>query len=436
MLSSSRALRVLAPFRFIQRTITTQEVIDREYKFGAHNYKPVPVAIAKAEGVHVWDVEGRRYFDYLSAYSAVNQGHCHPRLVDVISKQAGISTLTSRAFYNDVLGEFEEYITRLFGYDRVLPMNSGVEAAETALKLSRRWGYEVKGIPNNEASIVFAEGNFWGRSLAAVSSSTDPECFNNYGPFLDGFDVVPYDDLEALEVKLQHPNVCAYMVEPIQGEAGIVIPSPGYLTSVREMCDKYNVLMICDEVQTGLGRTGRRLCCDHDNVRPDIVVLGKALSGGMYPVSCVLADDKTMLLIRPGQHGSTYGGNPLGCKVAIEALRILEEEGLYENSIVQGELLRAELNKFPADVITDVRGKGLMVGITINAKYDAWKLVLAFKEAGILTKNTHGDRIRLAPPLTINSEQIVESVELMRSATEKFTGKKISLSEGARKAAA
>jgi ornithine--oxo-acid transaminase len=428
MLSAMRSLTARqSSLSVARRSVTTQEIIDREYKYGAHNYGSVPVAISKAKDIFMWDVEGRRYFDYLSAYSAVNQGHCHPRLVEALYKQAQISTLTSRAFYNDVLGEYEQFITEYFGYQRVLPMNSGVEAAETAIKLARKWSYEVKGVKENQAKVLFAEGNFWGRSLAAVSSSTDQDCYNNYGPFMDGFDCIPYNDLAALEAGLKDRNVCAFMLEPIQGEAGINVPSSGYMQGVRDLCDKYNVLMIADEVQTGLGRTGTKLCSDNDNVRPDIVVLGKALSGGMYPVSAVLADDPIMLVIRPGQHGSTYGGNPLGCRVAIEALKILEDEKLYENSVVQGELLREQLNKFPKDVITDVRGKGLMVGITVNAKYNAWQVVLALKEEGILTKNTHGDRIRLAPPLTITKEHIIESVDCMRKAFEKVTCQTIQL---------
>uniref|UniRef100_A0A914UWF1 Ornithine aminotransferase n=1 Tax=Plectus sambesii TaxID=2011161 RepID=A0A914UWF1_9BILA len=301
--------------------ITSAQIFEREKKYGAHNYKPLPVAIARGEGVHVWDVEGKRYFDFLSAYSAVNQGHCHPRLVEVMKQQVGKLTLTSRAFYNNILGEYEEYITNLFGYDKVLPMNTGVEGVETAVKLARRWAYDVKGVPENSAMIVAAANNFWGRSIAAISSSTDPDSFSGFGPFVPGFQIVPYDDLEAVEKAIQHPHVAAFMVEPIQGEAGVVVPSPMYLKGVRQLCTKHNVLFIADEVQTGLGRTGKLLATYHDEVRPDIVVLGKALSGGMYPVSAVLADDPIMLTIGPGQHGSTYGGNPLGCRIAMEALQ-------------------------------------------------------------------------------------------------------------------
>ncbi|XP_076651026.1 putative ornithine aminotransferase, mitochondrial isoform X2 [Halictus rubicundus] len=334
------------------RTLTSQQVFDRESKYGAHNYHPLPVALCKAEGVFMWDVEGKRYYDFLSAYSAVNQGHCHPRIYKVLTEQAKVLTLTSRAFYSDALGEFEEYVTKLFGYDKWLPMNTGVEGGETACKLARRWGYSCKGIEQNQAKIVFAEGNFWGRTMSAVSSSTDPSSYSGFGPFMPGFELVPYDDLVALEQKLADPNVCAFMVEPIQGEAGVVVPKDGYLKKVRELCTKHNVLWIADEVQTGLARTGRRLAVDHENVKPDILILGKALSGGFYPVSGVLANDHVMLTIKPGEHGSTYGGNPLGCRVAMEALRVLEEEKLAENAEKLGQILRTELQKLPKDIVT------------------------------------------------------------------------------------
>ncbi|XP_043087199.1 ornithine aminotransferase, mitochondrial isoform X2 [Puntigrus tetrazona] len=311
----------------VERALTSEEVYAREDRYGAHNYHPLPVALERGEGVHVWDVEGRRYFDFLSAYSAVNQGHCHPRIISALTEQASRLTLTSRAFYNDVLGSYEQYITGLFGYDKVLPMNTGVEGGETACKLARKWAYAVKGVPKYEAKIVFAAGNFWGRTMAAISSSTDPSSYEGFGPFMPGFELVPYNDISALEKALQDPNVAAFMVEPIQGEAGVVVPDPGYLTKVRELCTKHNVLFIADEVQTGLARTGRRLAVDHEAVRPDLVILGKALSGGVYPVSAVLCDDEVMLTIKPGEHGSTYGGNPLACRVAIAALETMTPGG-------------------------------------------------------------------------------------------------------------
>ncbi|XP_014469559.1 PREDICTED: ornithine aminotransferase, mitochondrial [Dinoponera quadriceps] len=345
------------------RTLMSQQVFDRESKYGAHNYHPLPVAVCKAQGVFMWDVEGKRYFDFLSAYSAVNQGHCHPRIYKAMIDQAKNLTLTSRAFYSDVLGEFEEYITKLFGYDKWLPMNTGVEGGETACKLARRWGYNIKGIPPNKAKIIFAEGNFWGRTMSAISSSTDPTSYHGFGPYMPGFEIIPYDDLMALQKVLADPNVCGFMVEPIQGEAGVVVPKDGYLKGIRELCSKHNVLWIADEVQTGLARTGKRLAVDHEAVKPDILILGKALSGGFYPVSGVLANDSIMLTIKPGEHGSTYGGNPLGCRIALEALRVLEEERLAENAEKLGHVFRSELNKLPKEVVTLVRGKGLLNAI-------------------------------------------------------------------------
>ncbi|XP_051173811.1 ornithine aminotransferase, mitochondrial [Leptopilina boulardi] len=397
------------------RQFTSQEIFQREDKYGAHNYHPLPVALCRAEGVFMWDMEGKRYFDFLSAYSAVNQGHCHPRIYKVLVEQAKILTLTSRAFYSDVLGEFEEFVTKLFGYDKWLPMNTGVEGGETACKLSRKWGYTKKGIPENQAKIIFAEGNFWGRTLSAVSSSTDPSSYSGFGPFMPGFEIIPYDDLVALEKVLQDPKVCAFMVEPIQGEAGVVVPKDGYLKKVRELCTKYNVLWIADEVQTGLCRTGKRLAVDHESVKPDILILGKALSGGFYPVSGVLADDSVMLSIRPGEHGSTYGGNPLGCKIALEALKVLEEEHLAENAEKCGKLLRNELEKLPNNIVEIVRGKGLLNAIVINEKYDAWKICLQLKENGLLAKPTHNHIIRLAPPLVINEKQIYECTNIIKN---------------------
>ncbi|XP_064600249.1 ornithine aminotransferase, mitochondrial-like [Liolophura sinensis] len=398
----------------------SQAVFDREDRYGAHNYHPLPVALSKGKGVFVWDVEGNKYYDFLSAYSAVNQGHCHPRILAALREQSEVLALSSRAFYTNVLGEYEEYVTQLFGYDKVLPMNTGVEGGETACKLARKWGYKVKKIPNNKAKIIFAEGNFWGRTLAAISSSTDPSSYDGFGPFMPGFGIVPYNDLAALEKELQDPNVCAFMVEPIQGEAGVVVPDPGYLSKVRELCDKHNVLWIADEVQTGLGRTGRLLCVDHENVRPNLVVLGKALSGGVYPVSAVLADDEVMLCIQPGEHGSTYGGNPIACKVALEALQVLQDEKLTENAEKLGNVLRSELGKLPQDVVRIVRGKGLLNAIVINSKYDAWEVCLRLRDNGLLAKPTHGDIIRFAPPLVITNEQIQECSQIIEKTVMSF----------------
>ncbi|EZA51382.1 ornithine aminotransferase, mitochondrial [Ooceraea biroi] len=395
------------------RTITSQQVFDRESKYGAHNYHPLPVALCKGEGVFVWDVEGKKYYDFLSAYSAVNQGHCHPRIYKALVEQAKILTLTSRAFYSDILGGFEEYITKLFGYDKWLPMNTGVEGGETACKLARKWGYTRKNIPRYQAKIIFAEGNFWGRTLSAVSSSTDPSSYDGFGPFMPGFELVPYDDLAALEKALADPNVCAFMVEPIQGEAGVVVPKDGYLKGIRELCTKHNVLWIADEVQTGLGRTGKRVAVDHENVKPDVLILGKALSGGFYPVSGVLANDHVMLAIKPGEHGSTYGGNPLGCRIALEALRVLEEEKLAENAEKLGHVFRDELEKLPKEMVEIVRGKGLLNAIVIDKKVDAMDVCLRLKENGLLAKPTHKQIIRLAPPLVITEAQIRECVDII-----------------------
>lgn len=397
-------------------TKTSKAVFDCETKYGAHNYEPIPVAITKGQGVYVWDVDGRKYFDFLSAYSAVNQGHCHPKIVAALQKQAEILTLTSRAFYTDALGEYAQYITGVFGYDKVLPINSGVEAGETACKIARKWGYLKKKIPDNEAKIVFAEGNYWGRTLAAISSSTDPSCREHYGPFMPGFLVIPYNDLETLETTLKDdPNICAFMVEPIQGEAGIVVPSPGYLKGVRELCTKYNVLWIDDEVQTGMGRTGKLLAVDHEDVRPDIVCLGKALSGGMMAISAVLADDPIMLCMKPGEHGSTYGGNPLACKVAIEALKVTIEERLTENAMHLGGLLKSELKQLPKSIVKEVRGKGLMCAIVINRDigFTATEICLRLRDNGLLAKQTHSDIIRLAPPLVITEAQLRECTKII-----------------------
>ncbi|KAH8360332.1 hypothetical protein KR200_002051 [Drosophila serrata] len=392
----------------------SEAVYARESKYGAHNYHPLPVALTKGEGAFVWDVEGKRYFDYLSAYSAVNQGHCHPKIVKALTEQASKLALTSRAFYSDVLGEYEEYVTKLFGYDKVLPMNTGVEGGETACKLARKWGYLQKGIPKNQAKIIFARNNFWGRTLSAVSASNDPSSYEGFGPFMPGFELIDYDNVTALEEALKDPNVCAFMVEPIQGEAGVVVPSDGYLKKVRELCSKHNVLWIADEVQTGLARTGKMLAVNYEEVQPDILILGKALSGGMYPVSAVLCNDQVMLCIKPGEHGSTYGGNPLGCRVAMAALEVLQEEKLAENAYKMGALLRKELSGLPKEVVSVVRGKGLLNAIVINQKYDAWQVCLKLKENGLLAKPTHGDIIRFAPPLVITESQMRESIDIIK----------------------
>ena len=406
----------------LQTSANTAKYIALEDQFGAHNYHPVPVVLEKGEGVFLYDVDGKRYFDFLSGYSAVNQGHCHPAIIKALTDQAQKLTLTSRAFYNNLLGTYEKYITEYFGYDKVLPMNTGVEGGETAIKLARRWGYAEKGIPENQAKVIFAEGNFWGRTLAAISSSTDPSSYKGFGPYMPGFGLVPYNDLAALETVLQDPTVAAFMVEPIQGEAGVVIPTDGYLKGVRALCDKYNVLFIADEIQTGLARTGTLLACDHENVRPDILILGKALSGGTIPVAAVLADDIIMLQIKPGEHGSTYGGNPLACAVAMKALEVIKTEKMVENSFKMGEILRAELAKLNSPFIASIRGRGLLNAIVIKHENPeaAWDLCLHLKELGILAKPTHGDKIRFAPPLIITEAQIKEAVQLIGKGLEQL----------------
>lgn len=400
----------------------SEELIALEEKHGAHNYHPLPVVLAKGEGVFVWDVEGRKYFDFLSAYSAVNQGHCHPKIIEALKAQADTLTLTSRAFHNDSLGEYEQYITHLFGYDKVLPMNTGVEGGETANKLARKWGYMKKNIPNDKARIIFAKGNFWGRTLAAISSSDDPLSYTGFGPYMPGYDLIPYNDLNALERELQDPYVCAFMVEPIQGEAGVVVPDEGYLKGVSDLCKKYNVLFIADEVQTGIARTGKMLACDHENVKPDILILGKALSGGVFPVSAVLADDEIMMCIGPGEHGSTFGGNPLACKVAQAALQVVQDEKLSENAQRLGEVFRKELNSIESDMITLVRGKGLLNAVVIKPKNgkEAWDVCLKLRDNGLLAKPTHGDIIRFAPPLVITEEQLMECVEIIKQTIRSF----------------
>lgn len=369
----------------------------------------------------MWDMEGNRYYDFLSAYSAVNQGHCHPRIIAALQKQANTLTLSSRAFYNDCLGEFEEHVTRLFGFDKLMPMNTGVEAGETAVKMARKWGYDVKGIEDEKAVVVFAAENFWGRTLSAVSSSTDASCYTGFGPFMPNFECIPYNDLNALENVCQNKNVAAFMVEPIQGEAGVKVPHNGYYEGIRDICTRNNVLWIADEIQTGLARTGKRLCVDHENVKPDLLVLGKALSGGVMPVSAVLSSDEVMMCIKPGQHGSTFGGNPLGCKVAIEALKVMEEENLAENAAKQGVYFRDELRKrLPQEMVTEVRGRGLLNAVEINSKYDAWEFCLKLRDNGVLAKPTHGDKIRFAPPLVINDEQMEEAVHIIAKTAAQF----------------
>ena len=402
---------------------TTQESlnsyhIELEAKYGAHNYKPLPVVLKKGLGVFLWDVDGKKYYDFLSAYSAVNQGHCHPKIIKVLQDQSLKLTLTSRAFYNDVLGGFEKFLTDLFGYNKCLPMNSGVEAGETAVKLARKWGYEKKGIEKNSAKIIFPEGNFWGRTLAAISSSTDPSSYNGFGPFMPGYDIIPYNDLVVLEKKLSDPNCAAFMFEPIQGEAGVIVPDNGYLREVRRLCSKYNVLMVADEIQTGIGRTGKMLATDYEDARPDILVLGKALSGGVLPVSAVLCDDPIMLCIKPGEHGSTFGGNPLSAAVATEALKVILDEGLIENAYNLGKIFRDKLQKFTknSDLVKLVRGKGLLNAIVINdtPKSDtAWNICLKLRDNGLLAKPTHGNIIRFAPPLVITEKQLNECISII-----------------------
>ncbi|WP_336514187.1 ornithine--oxo-acid transaminase [Pollutibacter soli] len=397
-------------------TANSQYFIELEEKYGAHNYHPIPVVLKEGRGVFVYDVDDKRYFDFLSGYSAVNQGHCHPEIVEALISQASKLTLTSRAFYNDQLGEYEKFITAFFGYDKVLPMNTGVEAVETALKLARRWGYRIKGIPENKAKIIVCANNFHGRTSTVISFSTDPSSTKDFGPFMPGFEIIPYNDLRSLEIALQDQDVAGFLVEPIQGEAGVVVPDEGYLQKAKQYCSDARVLFIGDEIQTGLGRTGKMLCCDHENVRPDILILGKALSGGTLPVSAVLADNEIMMLIAPGEHGSTYGGNPLACHIAITALSVLKNEGLVENAAAMGELLRNELRALASPAISTVRGMGLLNAIVIDHadKEAAWSFCLELKENGLLAKPTHGDKIRFAPPLTITRDQMLESVEIIR----------------------
>jgi ornithine--oxo-acid transaminase len=402
----------------------SEEFIEMEHHYGAHNYHPLPVVLSKGEGAFVWDVEGKRYFDFLSAYSAVNQGHCHPKIVNALCEQAKTLTLTSRAFYNDCLGPYEKYITEYFGYDKVLPMNTGAEADETAMKLARRWGYKVKGIPENEAIIICCEGNFHGRTISIISMSTDPDSYGQFGPFTPGFVKIPYNDSAALEQALEKcgDKVAGFLVEPIQGEAGVYVPNEGYLKTCYELCKKYNVLFIADEVQTGIARTGKMLACDHEGVRPDILILGKALSGGVIPVSAVLADDEIMLTIKPGEHGSTFGGFCLAGKVAMAALQVVKDEKLEEKAEELGQIFREEMSKVKSDMIELVRGKGLLNAIVIKPKNgkEAWDVCLKMKELGVLAKPTHQHIIRFAPPLVITKDQLMEAIELIKQAILSF----------------
>jgi ornithine--oxo-acid transaminase len=399
----------------------TAHFIELEHRYGAFNYKPLPVVLERGEGIFLWDVEGKRYYDFLSAYSAVNQGHCHPAIVKALIDQSQKLSLTSRAFHNNVLGEYEKYICEYFGYDRVLPMNTGVEGGETAIKLARRWGYVNKKIPDGSAKIIVAEGNFWGRTVAAISASTDPDSYSGFGPYVPGFVKIPYNNLDALRAAVKDANVCAFMVEPIQGEAGVVIPDEGYLAQAYAICNEAQVLFIADEIQTGLARTGRMLACDWEGVTPDILILGKALSGGLMPVSAVLTSDEVMLNIKPGEHGSTYGGNPLACKVAMAALQVLKDEHLTENAEQMGQLLRNRLREIDSPLITTIRGKGLLNAIVIKPFGDgktAWDVCLALMEAGLLAKQTHGDIIRFACPLTINAAQMNECCDIIERVIE------------------
>lgn len=399
----------------INISAASQHYLELEEQYGAHNYHPLPVVLNRGKGVHVWDVDNKQYYDFLSGYSAVNQGHCHPKIIEALIEQSQKLTLTSRAFHSDLLGEYAKYITAYFGYDKVLPVNTGVEAVETGIKLCRKWAYEVKGIAEGKAKIIVCEGNFHGRTSSVISFSTDPTAKKNFGPYMPGFEAIPFNDIDALTLALTDKNVAGFLLEPIQGEAGVFVPDDGYLAKAKNLCEKANVLFIADEIQTGLARTGKMLACDHENVRPDILLLGKALSGGVLPVSAVLCDDEIMMTIKPGEHGSTYGGNPLACKVAMTALRVLKEEKMAENADAMGDLLRSELNKLQSPYISIVRGKGLLNAIVIehHNKDAAWELCLQLKENGLLAKPTHGDKIRFAPPLVITSEQLLECVSII-----------------------
>ena len=402
--------------------MTAQEFIDREARYGAHNYHPLPVVLERGEGIYVWDTDGKKYFDFLSAYSAVNQGHCHPKIVKAMTDQAQKLALTSRAFYNDVLGEWEEFVTRFFGYDKVLPMNTGAEADETALKLCRKWAYMKKGVPDGKAKIIVCDGNFHGRTITIVSLSNDPESYAGYGPFTPGFIKIPYNDIPALEKALQDPDVAVFLLEPIQGEAGVFVPDEGYLKKAYELCKSKNVLFIADEVQTGIARTGRLLACDHEGVHPDILVLGKAMSGGMMPVSCVLANDDIMLCIKPGEHGSTYGGNPIAARVSIAALEVVRDEKLAENAEKLGQVFRDRISKIHSDMIELVRGKGLLNAVVIKPKNGktAWDVCLKLRDKGLLAKPTHQHIIRFAPPLVINKMELMEAIGIIENTIAEF----------------
>jgi len=402
--------------------MTAKDYMEKEAQFGAHNYHPLPVVLEKGEGIYVWDTDGKKYFDFLSAYSALNQGHCHPKIINAMTEQAQKLTLTSRAFYNNVLGEWEEYITKYFKYDKVLPMNSGAEADETAIKLCRKWGYEKKGIPENQAKIIVCENNFHGRTVTIISMSSGPDAYKGYGPYTPGFITVPYNDIETLEKELNDPNVAGFLVEPIQGEAGVYVPNDGYLKKSYDLCKQNNVLFIADEVQTGIARTGKLLACDHEDVRPDVLILGKAVSGGVMPVSAVLADDDIMLCIKPGEHGSTYGGNPIAAKVSIAALEVVKNEKLAENAEKLGKVFREEVKKIDSNMIELVRGKGLLNAVVIKPKNgkQAWDVCLALKDNGLLAKPTHDHIIRFAPPLVINKEEILKAVGIIEKTLAEF----------------
>ena len=405
--------------------LTSKSIIDLEYKYGAHNYHPLPVVLEKGEGVFLWDVEGKKYYDFLSAYSAVNQGHCHPKIISALVNQSNKLTLTSRAFHNNILGQYEKFITEFFGYDKVLPMNTGVEGGETAVKLARKWGYEVKKVANDSAKIIFVEGNFWGRTLGAISSSTDPSSTNGFGPFMPGYEIIPYNDIESLKDSLKDPNVVAFMVEPIQGEAGVVVPDDDYLKKAYDLCKESNVLFIADEVQTGIGRTGKMLCCEHHGFKPDILILGKALSGGVFPVSAILASDEVMLTIKPGEHGSTFGGNPVACEVAMAALNVIRDEKLAENAAKMGVIFREKLQSYinESKIVEEIRGKGLLNAIIINDEENsdiAWNICLKMAQNGLLAKPTHGNIIRFAPPLIINEQQLNNCIDIIISSLKDF----------------
>ena len=405
--------------------LTSKDLINLEYKYGAHNYHPLPVVLEKGDGVFLWDVEGKKYYDFLSAYSAVNQGHCHPKIISSLINQSKKLTLTSRAFHNNILGQYEKFITEFFGYDKVLPMNTGVEGGETAVKLARKWGYEVKQIPKDAAKIVFVEGNFWGRTLGAISSSTDPSSTNGFGPFMPGYEVIPYNDLNSLRTALKDPNVAAFMVEPIQGEAGVVVPDENYLRKAYDLCKESNVLFIADEVQTGIGRTGKMICCEHHGFKPDILILGKALSGGVFPVSAILASDEVMLTIKPGEHGSTFGGNPVACEVAMAALNVIRDEKLAENAQNMGIIFREKIQSYidKSKIVEKVRGMGLLNAIVIKDDENsniAWNMCLKMAEKGLLAKPTHGNIIRFAPPLIINEDQLNICINIITSTLKEF----------------